>query len=149
LTGWTAGAGSEVFIAPRWTARLEYLYTDLGRATAVFPSGASYSSGFDVHTVRLGLNYKLEEPHSDGTRSKPAQQAFGEFKNWELHGQTTYIQQGYPSFNSPYVGQNSFTPWAQTRQTWTNTAYFGFRVGPSGEFYFAPELLQGFGLHDT
>ena len=72
-----------------------------------------------------------------------------QFDNWEIHGQTTYIQQGYPAFRSPYLGENSFTPWAQTRQTWTASAFLGLRLWDGGELYYNPELLQGFGLHNT
>ncbi len=72
-----------------------------------------------------------------------------EFENWAIHGQTTYIQQGYPPFHSPYLGPNSFTPWAQTRNTWTTSAFLGLKLWEGGELYYNPELLQGFGLHDT
>ena len=65
------------------------------------------------------------------------------------HRTTTYIQQGYPAFRSPYLGDNSFTPWAQTRQTWTESAFLGVKLWQGGELYFNPELLQGFGLHAT
>ena len=34
--GWTAGAGVEVPIAPHWTARLEYLFTDYGKTNTTF-----------------------------------------------------------------------------------------------------------------
>lgn len=149
LTGWTAGAGIESALAARWNVRLEYLYTDFGRTTAVFPPGARYESTFDLHSVRVGLNYKLDDPGSGSKAAKLADAGLGGFRNWELHGQTTYIQQGYPAFHSPYVGANSFTPWAQTRSTWTSTAFLGFPLWPGGELYFGPELLQGFGLHDT
>src|SRR5712692_4265542 len=37
LAGWTLGAGAEVAIAPNWTARLEYLYSQFGNFTAAFP----------------------------------------------------------------------------------------------------------------
>ena len=59
-----------------------------------------------------------------------------------------YIQQGYPA-RSPYIGDNSYTPWAQTRQTWTTSAFLGLGFWDGGELYYNPELLQGFGLHDT
>ena len=58
LTGWTAGMGAEVAIAPGWTTKIEYLYNHLGHGAAVFPSGTRYESAFDIHTVRLGLNRK-------------------------------------------------------------------------------------------
>lgn len=153
LPGWTAGAGIEVAIAPHWTTRVEYLYSRFGHGTAAFPSGASYESQFDIHTVRLAFNRKLDSTQTDKAGNagwpKVSETDGVKFKNWELHGQTTYIQQGYPSFPSPYVGANSFTPWAQTRNTWTSTAFLGFRLWQGGEFYYSPELLQGFGLHDT
>jgi high affinity Mn2+ porin len=145
--GWVLGAGTEVAIAPSWTLRLEYLYRDLGYAEVLFPSGASARAALDLHSLRVGLNYKLGGPAlAAGAASDASTTAF---KDWEVHGQTTYIQQGYPSFRSPYLGENSFTPWAQTRNTWTVGAYLGVRLWQGGELYYNPELLQGFGLHDT
>ncbi len=40
--GWALGAGAELAIAPGWTARLEYLYDHLGKASGTFPSGTGY-----------------------------------------------------------------------------------------------------------
>ena len=34
--GWAAGAGVEVPVAPHWTARIQYLFTDYGRHGDVF-----------------------------------------------------------------------------------------------------------------
>jgi high affinity Mn2+ porin len=144
--GWAAGAGTEVAIAPLWTARLEYLYTRFGETSVPFPSGAQYLSSFDLHQVRVGLSRKISTQAQDEQAEKAG--TFGG-PEWEVHGQATHIQQGYGRFNSPYVGQNSFTPWPQARSTTTATAYLGVRLWQGGEFYFAPELLQGFGLHDT
>jgi high affinity Mn2+ porin len=148
-TGWAVGAGAEVAIAPSWTARLEYLYRNFGHAEVVFPSGTSAGSSFDVQSVRVGLNYKLGSVGASAGPGNSAGSSQTQFDNWEIHGQTTYIQQGYPAFRSPYVGTNSFTPWAQTRNTWTSSAFLGRRVWEGGELYFNPELLQGFGLHNT
>ena len=149
LTGWTAGAGTEIAIAPRWSARIEYLYSRFGHANATFPSGARYESAFDIHTLRLGLSRRFDSSKADAWWRKNSDSEPAQFNNWELHGQTTYIQQGYPAFRSPYTGTNSFTPWAQTRNTWTATAFLGVPLWRGGEFYYSPELLQGFGLHDT
>lgn len=71
--GWTAGGGVEWMFWPNWSAKVEYLYYDLGRATvAASPlinvgttiPGATYSSAFPQVTtrfngniVRAGLNY--------------------------------------------------------------------------------------------
>ena len=37
----------------------------------------------------------------------------------------------------------------QGRQTWTADAFLGWRLWQGGEFYFNPELAQGFGLNST
>jgi high affinity Mn2+ porin len=148
-TGWSVGAGTEVAIAPSWALRLEYLYRNFGHADVVFPSGTTADSAYDVHTVRVGLNYKIGPPGENAWAGNFGGVSQTQFDNWEIHGQTTYIQQGYPAFHSPYVGTNSFTPWAQTRQTWTTSAFLGLRLWEGGELYYNPELLQGFGLHDT
>jgi high affinity Mn2+ porin len=148
-TGFALGAGVERAIAPDWTARLEYLYRRFGEAGVVFPSGNGYASSWDVHTVRLALNRKLSWPGADPTASKSEPSSALDPGSFEVHGQTTYIQQGYPGFRSPYVGPNSLTPWAQTRETWTISGFLGARLWDGGELYYNPELLQGFGLHDT
>ena len=57
--GWTLGGGVEAALTPNWTAKLEYLYVDLGDKdnypTATGPVEVSLTS----HIVRLGLNYKF------------------------------------------------------------------------------------------
>jgi len=145
-TGWAAGAGAEFAIAPNWIARLEYVYANFGHADVLFPSGTTAGSAYDVHMIRGGLNYKLGSPTAYVPDFAASQT---QFPDWEIHGQTTYIQQGYPPFRSPYLGENSFTPWAQTRATWTASAFLGLKLWDGGELYYNPELLQGFGLHNT
>lgn len=72
--GWTAGAGVEGAIGGNWTARLEYLYMDLGTvsagpiATTILgttrtPLAASYSSHFTDNILRVGVNYKFGAPY--------------------------------------------------------------------------------------
>lgn len=56
--GWTAGGGVETKLSQNWSAKLEYLYVDLGDKnayTATGPVNVSLSS----HIVRLGLNYRF------------------------------------------------------------------------------------------
>jgi len=54
--GWTAGGGVEWGFAPQWSAKIEYLYVDLGNE-------ANYSTGFDnkvrvsTNIVRGGINF--------------------------------------------------------------------------------------------
>jgi outer membrane immunogenic protein len=51
--GWTVGGGLEAHISGPWSAKVEYLYVDLGRGASVVGSDAS----FHTNIVRAGLNY--------------------------------------------------------------------------------------------
>jgi outer membrane immunogenic protein len=52
--GWTGGAGLEVGFAPRWSAKVEYLYVDLASHNY---SLTGTSSGLAANLLRLGVNY--------------------------------------------------------------------------------------------
>jgi high affinity Mn2+ porin len=144
-SGWSLGAGFEYALSPHWSARAEYLYNQYIGADAQFPSGTHYSSAFNFQELRVGLNRKLGAANSIEGDARIGTES----DRWELHAQTTYIQQGYPSFRSPYQGTNSLSPFAQTRETWTMSAFVGMRLWDGGAVYYNPELLQGFGLSDT
>ena len=70
--GWTVGAGIEGAIGGNWTAKLEYLYIDLGNISGSFvtpivaPSGnfvtASYNSHVTDNVLRVGVNYRWGGP---------------------------------------------------------------------------------------
>jgi high affinity Mn2+ porin len=146
--GWAAGAGVEYAFAPHWTLRLEYLYSQFERANVRFASGTQYSSTLDLQSLRLGINRKIDWP--GGPRSISRNDITDpESNRWEIHGQTTFLPQGYPAFHAPYSGPNSLTPAAQLQQTWSNSLYLNARLWDGGELYFNPELLQGFGLNGT
>ncbi len=145
--GWIAGAGVEYAFAPHWSARLEYLYGDLGSANVAFRSGARYSSSHDFQSLRIGLNRKIGGIESG--LSSPTSWIEPESDRWEIHGQTTYLAQGYPSFPALYSGPNSLAPNAQLKSTWSNSLFLNARLWDGGEVYFNPELAQGFGLSDT
>jgi outer membrane immunogenic protein len=59
LTGWTLGAGFEYAFAPRWSAKVEYLYVQLGEETffAGTPGGATF--GLRDQILRFGINFRL------------------------------------------------------------------------------------------
>jgi outer membrane immunogenic protein len=70
--GWTAGAGVEFALGENWTAKVEYLYVDLGsNATCTsaancgtdflptFGSPADDSVKFTANVVRAGFNFKF------------------------------------------------------------------------------------------
>ena len=61
LTGWTAGGGAEYAFSKNISAKIEYLYYDLGTvqytvASDVYGSGATNAKN-DGYLVRVGLNY--------------------------------------------------------------------------------------------
>jgi len=59
--GWTAGAGVEYAFLGNWSAKLEYLYVDLGS----FDAGAApvvNNVSFKENILRAGLNYKFSGP---------------------------------------------------------------------------------------
>jgi outer membrane immunogenic protein len=67
--GWTAGGGLEWMFMPRWSAKVEYLYYDLGTVTSSAvavsssPTGVAFanflqsSARFNGNIVRAGVNY--------------------------------------------------------------------------------------------
>jgi outer membrane immunogenic protein len=70
--GYTVGAGIEGAIGGNWTAKLEYLYVDLGRTSGSFATAipalggglltSSYSSRVTDNVLRAGLNYNFGGP---------------------------------------------------------------------------------------
>jgi outer membrane immunogenic protein len=61
--GSVLGGGIEAAISANWTAKVEYLYLDLGSQTFAFADTAgrtiTVSSSFRDNVVRAGLNYKF------------------------------------------------------------------------------------------
>jgi high affinity Mn2+ porin len=143
--GYVLGGGIDYQLDPRWSARAEYLYTNLGMTGFLFNSApARYDSQYDLHQFRVGLNYKFGEV--DEKKNKADDRGPG---TWELHGQTAFVFQGYPPFAAPYDGAQSLPSNGQSRETWALSAYLGVRLWQGGELYYNPELLQGFGLAQT
>lgn len=73
-TGWTLGGGVEAALNDRWSLKAEYLYVDLGEEDYAFsgtkvdefgaPTGNDTidefnSADIDLHTVKIGLNYRF------------------------------------------------------------------------------------------
>ena len=62
--GWTAGAGAEWMFARNWSAKLEYLYVDLGSESAIgdlTPGNPVFKVGYNwrfrENIARVGVNY--------------------------------------------------------------------------------------------
>jgi high affinity Mn2+ porin len=146
--GWAAGGGVEVAFAPHWSLKLEYLYSEFQNGGVQFASGAATASTLNFQSLRVGLNRKIDWP-ANGSPLQLASLVDPESDRWEIHGQTTYLPQGYPGFRAAYSGPNSLTPAPQTQATWSNSLFLNVRLWEGGELYYNPELLQGFGLNDT
>lgn len=75
LGGWAAGGGFELMLTSNWTAKIEYLYYDLGvsssgqitdritipspPATYYFVNDVQSSTRFNGNIVRIGFNYRF------------------------------------------------------------------------------------------
>jgi outer membrane immunogenic protein len=57
--GWTGGGGVEFAFTPNLTAKVEYLYVDLGNASCNINCATSTSVSFTESLVRGGINYKF------------------------------------------------------------------------------------------
>ena len=150
--GWVAGAGVEFALGGPWSGKLEYNYIDLGARTYGLADVPLPNANVDpkLHTVKLGVNYRLWDSPLWSANNSPIQRAaIPESQDWNIHGQTTLITQGHPSFRSPYQGPQSLPGLSQGRETWTVGAFLGWRLWDGGELYFNPELAQGFGIGST
>ena len=57
--GWTLGGGVEVGFAPGWSAKIEYLYLDLGSRTTTYllTPPISNASRLSANVITAGVNY--------------------------------------------------------------------------------------------
>ncbi|MEO7086943.1 MAG: carbohydrate porin, partial [Gemmatimonadaceae bacterium] len=147
---------AEFAFAPSWTARVEYLYSALGQTGIKLPSGASLQPTSEVqHTMRLGLSHTLSRPGPSAFASGSSVESVNDSpvpdttRRWNIHGQDTFIEQGYFAFRSPYQGTNSLSGNSQARNTESATAFLGVRLWKGAALYFNPEIDQGAGLDST
>lgn len=150
--GWIAGAGVEVAVGGNWSAKVEYDYIALARRTYDLTDAGLPNISVDpsVHVAKVGLNYRLwDTPSWTAPISANGGVVLPQSTDWNIHGQTTFLASAYPAIRSPYAGANSLPAGGQGRETWTANAFIGWRLWQGGEFYFNPELDQGFGLNST
>ena len=83
-SGWTIGTGVEAALAGNWTAKVEYLYMDLGSTTLPFTNSGTGGSRTGVESdirnriVRVGLNYRIGPTTGIGSATYPEPT----FRNW-------------------------------------------------------------------
>ena len=64
--GWVAGGGIEGRLVGNWTAKIEYLYLDLGTVTTIpapvpkSTTAAAFNSRITDNILRVGVNYKFD-----------------------------------------------------------------------------------------
>jgi high affinity Mn2+ porin len=146
--GWAAGAGVEGPIAPHWTGRVEYLFTDYDSASVTFPLAAQrFNSDFTVQAVRVGLNYQFGEDATSSAKDPAAPKQDAD--NINFHAQITGSWQGYPAIRSPYQGPNSLPGGGEGREVLDATLFAGFRLWKGAELWIDPEIDQGFGVGNT
>lgn len=144
--GWTAGAGAQLAFARSWSLRAEYLFYRLGDTAGAFAPGASFRlSDTIMQSVRLGLDWHFGSAGETSSGEDWPIRA----EDWNVHWQSTFIEQGYFSFHSPYQGPNSLSGDTQFCNTFSATAFVGLRLWDGAQLYFDPEVDQGFGLSQT
>lgn len=60
--GWALGGGMEFAFQRNWSMKVEYLYMDFGKETSISANGDQYSHDNSLHTLKVGLNYRLQQP---------------------------------------------------------------------------------------
>jgi high affinity Mn2+ porin len=150
--GYAAGAGVEAPVALHWTARLEYLFTGYGTTGTSFFGGAQrFDSDFSLQQVRGGLNYQFGDDATPAyARPIFIKGPVAPDLDWvNLHGQATFVWQGYPAIRSPYQGPNSLPGGGQGRETADASLFVGVRLWQGAELWIDTDIDQGFGLGNT
>ena len=146
--GGVIGAGADIALNDRWSARIEYLFIDYASRDVAFPVAAQhFDSSLSLQTIRLGLDYKIGQKAIDYdffTKNATAP----ELDPFAFHGQTTFIEQYAAPFKSPYIGPQSLSP-NQGRESLDFMYFIGVKLWKDAEFWIDPEFNQGFGLSNT
>jgi high affinity Mn2+ porin len=146
--GWTLGLGIELGLSQSWSAKLEYDFLRFGSDNVPFPLEAQhYTSNLAVQSVQAGLNYHFGNESSLQGSTGNALSDIDDILS--IHGQTTWIDQGYPAFHAPYSGTQSLYPGGMWRATVSTDAFLGVKLWEGAALYYNPELFQGYGLTGT
>jgi outer membrane immunogenic protein len=151
--GWTAGLGVEKRFAPHWTAKIEYLYADLGKAQVfnVTP-GVPESVGMTANIIRAGVNYNFGAPLTS-PRSFAMQAPIGaaRWAGWYFGGNAGYLDGANRINTDATVISTSTTPvtapaMAAAATSVLSTGNGGFIGGAQAghNFMLSPMWLAGF-----
>src|SRR5262245_66487346 len=115
----------------------------------MFPgAGLQFTSDFSLQQARSSLNYRFG---GGGTNANGVSTGLptAELVLVNVHGQTTFVWQGYPAMRSPYAGTFSLPGSGLGRETFDATLYAGIRLWQGAEVWISPEIDQGFGFANT
>lgn len=93
-------------------------------------------------TLALGLSTglpTLAQTASEAPTSAPTSDP----QDWNLHWQTTLVDQTKASMRAAYSGEHSLLTQAEHSRSWTATAALGLRLGARTEAYLDPEIAAG------
>jgi high affinity Mn2+ porin len=68
---------------------------------------------------------------------------------FNIHFTSTAAIQYHPGFHSPYTGQNSLQPYAESATAFVTTLGTDLRLWPGADLVFNPELSGGYGFSST
>ncbi len=142
--GGAVGAGVEVALAPSWTARLEYLFTDYASRGVSFPAGCAafqFRLMLCRHCASASITSSATTLPPTPSPKRPAR----------LRSTVSRCTARPPSssnmcrrFTAPYHGQNSLDA-NQGREGWGAMFFAGVKLWDGAELWVDPEIDQGFG----
>ena len=157
--GYALGGGVEAPFIPHWTAFLEFMYNNYGHNTSVsYPlDGTKFTSNSTTEQVKFGLNYHFaDDGKSASSQNVVLPKLFNEDRV-NIHTDLTGIYQGYPTFASPASATNPSVPPnpkifrsnGEAREVVSLDLYIGTKLWNGAEFWFNPEIDQGFGVSNS
>jgi high affinity Mn2+ porin len=106
---------------------------------------------FFVSCLALGDDFSEQVDVKAHQRDEKIPLEVPENQSWNIHGQLTVVNQSHSSFNggSRPDGTNSLPRQSNSAETADFTLFFGLKIWEGAEFYFNPEIDQGFGIGNT
>jgi high affinity Mn2+ porin len=142
--GWSAGCRRRVPSGAELDGQIRIPLCRLRRQQRGLPGrGSAVRFGFLASGVPRGLELSFRGD------AGPTASAILDQDRINFHGQTTFVEQAYPTFRSPYEGDNSLPGTGEGRETFDGTLYAGIRLWQGAEPWINPEIDQGFGFGNT
>lgn len=134
--GWAFGGGVEYAIDQRWSAKIEYLYADLGSMRITTSGSETYSSSkLNLNTVKFGVNYRFGEAAPIAAMPVKAMPSASYSWNGSYVGGTVGYMWGDTTVSNPLLGGPPSFAHARDFSLGIQTGY---------NWVFAPNWLLGF-----